>query len=103
MLRDQLRILKLLRQKGKNSTIIEKSKNNFVKKGSFSRSTGNISKQKSTSSFNRGAHFKPSFGGKMPQATNDFERRKLAEQRATKRLKGDTEGKKSKVGTKKGS
>ena len=37
----------------------------------------------------------------MPQATNDFERRKLAEQRATKRLKGDTEGKKLKVGTKK--
>ena len=93
--------IEIAKTKGKNSTIIEKSKNNFVKKGSFSRSSGNISKQKSTSSFNRGAHFKPSFGGKMPQATNDFEKRKLAEQRATKRLKGDTEGKKSKVGTKK--
>ena len=93
--------IEIAKTKGKNSTIIEKSKNNFVKKGSFSRSTGNISKQKPTSSFNRGAHFKPSFGGKMPQATNDFEKRKLAEQRATKRLKGDTEGKKSKVGTKK--
>ena len=93
--------IEIAKTKGKNSTVIEKSKSNFVKKGSFSRSSGNISKQKSTSPFNRGTHFKPSFGGKMPQATNDFERRKLAEQRATKRLKGDTEGKKLKVGTKK--
>ena len=40
---------------------------------------------------------------KISSATTDFERRKLAEQRATKRLKEDTEGKerKSKSGTKK--
>ena len=39
----------------------------------------------------------------MPQIQTDFERRKLAEQRATKRLKGDTDNKdkKSKLGTKK--
>ena len=39
----------------------------------------------------------------MPPIQTDFERRKLAEQRATKRLKGDTDNKdkKSKLGTKK--
>ena len=65
--------IEFAKTKGKNSTVIEKSKSNFAKKGSFSRSSGNILKQKSTSSFNRGTPFKPSFGGKMPQATNDFE------------------------------
>ena len=40
---------------------------------------------------------------KPPQFTSDFEKRKLAEQRATKRLKADSESKdkKSKLGTKK--
>jgi len=37
------------------------------------------------------ASVKPSFTSKTPAGTNDFERRKLAEQRATKRLKGDLE------------
>jgi len=46
-------------------------------------------KPKTTSTFNRGAPVKPSFAPKSPSPiTNDFERRKLAEQRATKRLKG---------------
>ena len=86
---------------GKNSVIIEKSKNNFTKKvGSF-RPSGTGIKPKTTSSFNRGLPSKPSFGNKTPPLTNDFERRKLAEQRATKRLKGDSEGKKLKSGTKK--
>ena len=44
---------------------------------------------------------KSSFGGKIPPLVNDFEKRKLAEQRATKRLKGDNEGKKFKLGGKK--
>ena len=45
---------------------------------------------------------KPSFAPKSPSITNDFERRKLAEQRATKRLKGDGKDKKAlKSGTKK--
>ena len=44
-----------------------------------------------------------SFNPKTNQSTSDFERRKLAEQRATKRLKGDVEqDKKSKIGSKKG-
>ena len=44
---------------------------------------------KSTSTFNRGNTAKPTFTPKSPLVTNDFERRKLAEQRATKRLKGE--------------
>ena len=43
------------------------------------------------------------FASKISSASTDFERRKLAEQRATKRLKEDTDGKerKSKSGYKK--
>jgi translation initiation factor IF-2 len=94
--------IEIAKTKSKNSTVIEKSKSNFVKKGNFSKSSGSLSKQKSSTSFNRsGTSFKSSFSGKAPQATNDFERRKLAEQRATKRLKGDSEGKKSRTSTKK--
>ena len=85
----------------KNSVVIEKPKSNFVKKASTFKSSGSGIRPKSTSSFNRGSPAKPSFGGKTPPITNDFERRKLAEQRATKRLKGDSEGKKQKLGTNK--
>ena len=49
-----------------------------------------------------GGGFKPSFSPKSSPVSSDFERRKLAEQRATKRLKGDSENdKKTKQGTKK--
>ena len=40
---------------------------------------------------NRGPFAKPTFGTKTPYNSNSFEKRKLAEQRATKRLKGDSE------------
>ena len=78
----------------KNSVVIEKSKNNFVKKAGSFRPSGAGTRPKSTPSFSRGTPFKTSFVAKTPPITNDFERRKLAEQRATKRLKGDNEGKK---------
>ncbi|MDA9598724.1 translation initiation factor IF-2 [Candidatus Pelagibacter sp.] len=86
---------------GKNSVIIEKSKGNFTKKGSSFKPSGSRTRPKPGSSFNRGTSLKPSFGTKTPLITNDFERRKLAEQRATKRLKGDSEGKKQKFVTNK--
>ena len=41
--------------------------------------------------------FKPSFDNKSSASSNDFEKRKLAEQRATKRLKGDNENKDKKT------
>ena len=93
--------IEIAKTQGKNSTLIEKSKNNFVKKGSSYRSSGSDKKLKPTSPFGRGTPFKSSFSSKTPSISNDFERRKLAEQRATKRLKGDGEGKKSKFTGKK--
>ena len=93
--------IEIAKTQGKNSVVIEKSKSNFLKKGSSFRPSGTDTKTKPKSSFNRGAPFKTSFGAKTPPVSNDFERRKLAEQRATKRLKGDSEGKKNKLGTKK--
>ncbi len=70
---------------GKRSVVIEKSQNKFVKRGSSFRPNN------------------PNFTPKVKTNTNDFERRKLAEQRATKRLKDDspTKDKKIKLGTKK--
>ena len=91
--------IEIAKTQAKNSVVIEKSKSNFVKKGGSFRPSGTATK--STSSFSRGATVKSSFGGKTPPITNDFERRKLAEQRATKRLKGDSESKKNKLGTNK--
>ena len=92
--------IEIAKTQGKNSVVIEKSKSNFSKKGSSFRPSG-AGRGKTTPSFNRGAPFKSSLGAKTPPITNDFERRKLAEQRATKRLKGDSEGKKIKLETKK--
>ena len=91
--------IEIAKTQGKNSVVIEKSKTNFLKKGSSFRPTS--TKPKPSSSFSRGAPQKPSFVEKTPTNSNDFERRKLAEQRATKRLKGNNEGKKLKLGTKK--
>ena len=81
--------IEIAKTQGKKTVLIEKSKNNFVKKGSSFRSSGASTRSKPNSSFNRGAPFKSSFGAKIPPVANDFEKRKLAEQRATKRLKGD--------------
>ena len=93
--------IEIAKTQSKHSVVIEKSKKNFVKKSSSFKSTNTGVRPKSNLSFNRGSSSKPSFGAKTPPVTNDFERRKLAEQRATKRLKGDNEGKKIKSGTKK--
>ena len=96
-----IRNIEIAKTTSKNSVVIEKSKNNFVKKAGSSRPSGAGTRPKSTSSFSRGTPLKASFAAKSPPITNDFERRKLAEQRATKRLKGDNEGKKQKLGANK--
>ena len=93
--------IEIAKTKSKNSVVIDKSKSNFVKKGGSFRSTSTGAKAKPTSSFNRGAPLKNPFASRTPPITNDFEKRKLAEQRATKRLKGDSEGKKQKLGANK--
>ena len=87
---------------GKNSTVIGKQTGKFSSRGASFRSATN--KTKPVSTFNRGSSLKPLFSSKSSATTNDFERRKLAEQRATKRLKGDSESKDKKnfkSGTKK--
>jgi translation initiation factor IF-2 len=94
--------IELAKTQGKNSVVIEKQPSKFPNRGGSSR-PGSF-KPKTTSTFNRGASVKPSFAPKSPPITNDFERRKLAEQRATKRLKGDNDNKDKKTlkaGTKK--
>ena len=77
--------IEIAKTQGKHSVVIEKSKKNFVKKSSSFKSTNTGVRPKSNLSFNRGSPSKPSFGTKTTPVTNDFERRKLAEQRATKR------------------
>ena len=94
--------IELAKTQGKNSVVIEKQPSKFPSRGGSSRPGG--FKPKTTPTFNRGAPIKPSFVPKSPPITNDFERRKLAEQRATKRLKGDNDNKDKKTlkaGTKK--
>jgi translation initiation factor IF-2 len=94
--------IELAKTQGKNSVVIEKQPSKFPSRGGSSRPGG--FKPKTTSTFNRGTPIKPSFAPKSPPITNDFERRKLAEQRATKRLKGDNDNKDKKTlkaGTKK--
>ncbi|MDA7556983.1 translation initiation factor IF-2 [Candidatus Pelagibacter sp.] len=93
--------IEIAKTQGKKTVVIEKQTNKFPNKTGSSRPS--TFKSKTTSSFNRGAPLKPSFAPKSPPVTNDFERRKLAEQRATKRFKGDENKDKKtlKAGTKK--
>ena len=96
-----IRNIEIAKTHGKNSRIIEKQSGKFNNRGGSFRPSGG--KPKLTPSFNRGAPLKPSYTPKSSPITSDFERRKLAEQRATKRLKGESEKDKKilKAGTKK--
>ena len=83
----------------KKTVIIEKQINKSINKSNFSKPFGS----KSSPNFKRGINFKSNLTHKISTVTSDFEKRKLAEQRATKRLKDDKEikDKKSKLGSKK--
>ena len=81
--------IEIAKTQGKNSVVIEKTPNKFPSRGGSSRPDS--FKANTTSTFNRGAPSKPTFANKSPSPSNDFERRKLAEQRATKRIKGGNE------------
>ena len=84
---------------GKKTVIIDKANDRASNKGSFGKATG---LRNQSSNFKRGQFLKPNFISKTPTNTSDFERRKLAEQRATKRLKADGEtDKKNKIVSKK--
>ncbi len=87
--------IELAKSQSKNAVVIEKKNNRFGTKSSFTKNTN----QKST--FNKP---KTNFVPRNPviskqSAANDFEKRKLAEQRATKRLKGENV-QKGKIGSK---
>ncbi len=79
---------------GKNSVIIEKQTGKFTYRGGSFKS--NSPKIKSNSTTKKGTFGKPNYTPKSPPLTSDFERRKLAEQRATKRLKEENENKNKK-------
>ena len=91
--------IELAKTQSKNSVIIEKKTSKFTPRGNFSRPAGVRSKTVSSStgsiSSRTSSTSKPS-----STITNDYEKRKLAEQRATRRLKGDA-GDKGKPDTKK--
>ncbi len=74
---------------GKNSVIIEKQTGKFTSRGGSFKS--NPSKIKNNFTSKKGTFGKPNFIPKSTPLTSDFERRKLAEQRATKRLKEENE------------
>ena len=90
-----IRNIEIAKTQIKNSTIIEKKFNKSAIKGSPSRS--NLTKSKTSSSFNRVSLSKQNFISKPTSSISDFERRKLAEQRATKRIKGQNENKDKKT------
>ena len=87
------------KNQGKKTVVIEKKSSRPINKGTFNKSFGS----RPPSNFKRGVSLKTNLGTKISTSTSDFERRKLAEQRATKRLKGEneTKDKKSKLGSKK--
>ncbi len=85
--------------KGKKTVVIDKQSMKSPSKGGLNRSA--ISRS-SSPNFKRGTSFNSNFTPNTQPISSDFERRKLAEQRATKRLKGDSDNeKKGKIGTKK--
>ena len=96
--------IELAKTQSKNSVVIEKKTTRFANKSSMKTFTSNKrfnqnTKFKGKSSFST----KPDFYKSINPITSDFEKRKLAEQRATKRLKGELLHKdvKGRVGSKK--
>ena len=86
------------RSRGKKTVVIDKHSTKPYGKLTGYR-TGGL---KQPQGFKKETSVKNNFSFKAQPITSDFERRKLAEQRATKRLKGDSDSdKKTKSGTKK--
>ena len=78
--------IELAKTQSKNSVVIKKKTNKILNKGSFSKSFSQS--QKKTSVFSKDIQSTPK--------SNDYEKRKLAEQRATRRIRGETNYKDSK-------
>ena len=88
------------KNQGKKTVIIDNHSKKPFSKGVFKNTP---SSRFSSISQKKGNFQKNNFPSKTTQITSDFEKRKLAEQRATKRLKeeNDNKDKKTKLGTKK--
>jgi len=91
--------IELAKTQSKNSVVIEKKPSKFAPRGNFSRPASVRSKpiENPTATFTPRTTVVPKPSSPI---TNDYEKRKLAEQRATRRLKGDA-GDKGKPDTKK--
>ena len=87
------------KSRGKKTVVIEKKTNKPYIKSGFDKPFAS----KQFTNFKKGFSSKPNFPPKTQTSISDFERRKLAEQRATKRLKDDYDSndRKTKTGTKK--
>ena len=86
-----IRNIEIAKTQGTNSRVIEKKTNKFSSKATFQKQS-NFKQKGSALSRN-------TLPNKFPKQNfqiNDFEKRKLAEQRATKRLKGENESKEKK-------
>ena len=98
--------IELAKTQSKNSVVIEKKTNRFSNKNFFKRPTG----AKISTNQNPGIK-SGNFSSQRPKKlfkttspiTNDYEKRKLAEQRATRKIKGDSSSRdiKGKSGSKK--
>ena len=79
--------IELAKTQSKNTVVIEKKTSRFSNKGSFSRPTG--SRPQKNPGFRSNDLSTPrssTFSKPASPITNNFEKRKLAEQRATRRL-----------------
>ncbi len=82
------------KSQSKNTVVIEKRPPRFGNKSSFSKGNKNIGKKADTNFIVKQTNY-----SKPPSPiSSDFEKRKLAEQRATRRLKGDNDQKDNKQG-----
>ena len=89
--------IELAKSKGKNAVIIEKKVGRFGNKSRFSRTDKKETTFKSKPFI---TSKEPVFSKPSTTPSNHFEKRKLAEQRATRRLKGEIP-QKGKLGSKK--
>ena len=78
------------KSQGKKTVVIEKKSGKSPYRSSNNKP---LTSRTSSSNFKKGVFLKTNIPGKISSAQSDFERRKLAEQRATKRLKVNTENK----------
>ena len=82
------------KNQSKNTVVIEKKPKRFLGKPQASRHISNNDKIKSN---NSPIARKPNYSKPFPNNSSDFEKRKLAEQRATKRIKGEISTKDNKI------